>query len=169
MLTIRNSYLCILKKIVLVNNKIQKLPYSYIFLGDLIFLMHKPINFLFFFYNNLNKVLSFYQNYRKNLVNFLALINYTFVLILKGLHIFYPIKYKPFPYGFYFNFFFFKKKLIQLLLFIILFNKNILKLKKRKKQVSYKKYLFLKKKDYLYSIIKFIEIYKYSIIKENKI
>lgn len=57
-ITIRNSYLFILRKIVFVNTKLQYKPFFYIYLGDLIMMSHKPINYFFFLYTNLNKMLN---------------------------------------------------------------------------------------------------------------
>lgn len=47
-MTIRTAYLLILRKVILVNNVLQYKPSFFVYLGDFIFLLHKPFNFFFF-------------------------------------------------------------------------------------------------------------------------
>lgn len=167
-LTIRQAYLTILQKIVIVNKQLQKKPHFFVFLGDLIFLSCKPNHQFFFFYSNLNKILNWQRFYVKKSVNSLALINYSVVLILKRLYIFLSMQVKKIPYGFFFSQFQFQQQLILFLFFFVMFQKFLLKQKKNI-YTKQRTYFYIQKKAYMKAISKFVEIFKYSILKHQKV
>ena len=164
-MTIRTSYLLILKKVVFVNNILKYKPSIFVYLGDIILLLHKPMNYFFFSYTNLNKLLIYQKFYLISYLNSLAVINYSQVVIVQGFQLFSPQKQKYLPYGFYFYYQFFQQRIVKFVLYYLVLQqvaKQTLSKKKIKKMFS------IQKKDQLIIIFKFIEIFKYSLIKQQK-
>ena len=105
--------------------------------------------------------------YVKKSVNLIALINYSITLILKRLYIFLSMQVKNIPYGFFFSQFQFQQNLILFISFFVRFQKVLIKQKKHTYNRQ-KTYFYIQKKDYLKAIEKFVEIFKYSLLKHQK-